>query len=489
MTANNELVVDYEGQVSELLVQAFKNHLLQELILLLAVDLHSAGALRESASEAHENLIFRELDCVKALAPRLNHSDWFAQLADVRVDLVDLDDLLERAALDQQVLVRQQADVVQVAQVLDRYRAVCFTNRLSEVEKAVIVVLILEHLPRNVVFCVHPGDVVFLLFCVFFVSRLFTVSFLWLLFLFFVHLLLLLNWTCFAIGFVVPFKHDWLGSLDVVLALTIDVLEEVQAAWQHEAPHTVLLNRALAQVLEVVLRQGTLLGHPVGRLAAVGDDDIFLRALWLPYPLLLVDQEAFLLDRLLIEASRRRRLLELLSAAIEDGDDVAAIRLRHAPQHLLERIHALAVQHAVRAIVHHAVPGVIDEKKRTAARLVVLIDACAGLVNGYLELLVVRVFQNLDLAPEELEFEKAREDDLHVFEGLRNVLKAFLALDLAELGVIPAPGNNGLLVLDPQEGRTWHAHEILIDHLTSMFKVPLVQKFSYLNLDTIFINN
>ena len=159
-----------------------------------------------------------------------------------------------------------------------------------------------------------------------------------------------------------------------------------------------------------------------------------------------------MLDRLLVEASRRRRLLELLSAAIEDGDHVAAIRLRHAPQHLLERVHALAVQHAVRAIVHHAVPGVIDEKKRTAALLVVLIDACAGLVNGYLELLVVRVFQNLDLAPEELEFEKAREDNLHVFEGLRNVLEAFLAFDLAELGVIPAPGNNGLLVLDPQEG-------------------------------------
>ena len=478
MTPNKELVVDYERQVRELFVQAFKNHLLQELILFLAVDLHSAGALHQSASEAHEDLIFRELDCVKSLAPRLNHSDWFAQLADVRVDLVDLDDLLERAALDQQVLVRQQADVVQVAQVLDRYRAVCLTNRLSEVEKAVIVVLILEHLPRNVVFCVRPGDVAFLHFLVFFASRLFTVSFfLLLLFLFFVHLLLFLDLRCFAIGFVVPFKHDWLGSLDVVLALPVDVLEEVEAAWQHEAPLTVMLYRALAQVLEVVLRQRALLGHSVGRLAAVGDDDVFLGTLRLSNPLLLVDQEALLLDRLLVEASRRRRLLELLSAAIEDGDDVAAIRLRHAPQHLLERIHALAVQHAVRAIVHHAVPGVIDEKKRTAARLVVLIDACAGLVNGYLELLVVRVFQNVDLAPEELEFEKAREDDLHVFEGLRNVLKAFLAFDLAQLGVIPAPGNNGLLVLDPQEGRTWHAHEILFDHLTSMLKVLLVQKF------------
>ena len=228
MTPNKELVVDYERQVRELFVQAFKNHLLQELILFLAVDLHSAGALHQSASEAHEDLIFRELDCVKSLAPRLNHSDWFAQLADVRVDLVDLDDLLERAALDQQVLVRQQADVVQVAQVLDRYRAVCLTNRLSEVEKAVIVVLILEHLPRNVVFCVRPGDVAFLHFLVFFASRLFTVSFfLLLLFLFFVHLLLFLDLRCFAIGFVVPFKHDWLGSLDVVLALPVDVLEEV----------------------------------------------------------------------------------------------------------------------------------------------------------------------------------------------------------------------------------------------------------------------
>ena len=260
-----------------MLVHAFKNHLLEELILLLAVHLHSAGAFRQSASEAHENLIFRELDCVKSLAPRLNHSDWFAQLADVRVDLVDLDDLLERAALDQQVLVRQQADVVQVAQVLDRYRAVCFANRLSEVEEAVIVVLILEHLPRNVVFCVHPGDVVFIRFNGFFAFFLFTFGFFFLLLLlFFVHLLLFLDRACFAIGFVVPFKHDWLGSLDVVLALPIDVLEEVQAAWQHEAPHTVLLNRALAQVLEVVLRQGALLGHSIGRLAAVGDNDVFL---------------------------------------------------------------------------------------------------------------------------------------------------------------------------------------------------------------------
>ena len=195
---------------------------------------------------------------------------------------------------------------------------------------------------------------------------------------------------------VVPLEHDWLSGLDVVLALSIDILEEVQASRQHKVSHAIVLDRALAQVPEVVLRQGALLRDSVGRLASVGDNDILLRTDGLSNPLLFIDQEAFLLNCLRVEASRRR-LLQLLPTAIKDGNNIAAVRLRHASQHLLEGVHALAIQHAVRAIVHHTVPSIIYEKKRVAALLIVLIDTRTGLINGNLELLVIRIFQNFDL--------------------------------------------------------------------------------------------
>ena len=170
-------------------------------------------------------------------------------------------------------------------------------------------------------------------------------------------------------------------------------------------PPAVILNRALAQVLEVVLCQGALLRDSVGRLAAVSDNDILLRSDWLANPLLFVDQEAFLLNGLRVESSRRLRLLQLLAAAVEDGDHVATICLRHTSQHLLQRVHTLTVQHTVRAVVHHTVAGVIDKQERVSAFLVVVVDVGASLINSDLELLVVRVLQNFYLAPAVLELE------------------------------------------------------------------------------------
>ena len=209
-----------------------------------------------------------------------------------------------------------------------------------------------------------------------------------------------------------------------------------------------MFSRAFAQVLEVVLGQGALLGNASGWLAAICDDDILLAALGLSDPLLLVDHEAFIFDRLRVEASRLLVCkLELLSTAVKDGNYVAAISFGDASEHLLERVHAGAVEYAVRAIVHHAMASIVYEKKRALTLLIVVKDIGTGGVNRNFDLLIAWVLQHFDLLLSKLELQQARIHNFDVLFGLRQILKALLAFDLAKLSVISAADNNCLFNL------------------------------------------
>ena len=165
-----------------------------------------------------------------------------------------------------------------------------------------------------------------------------------------------------------------------------------------------MFSRAFAKVLEVVLGQSALLGNASGWLAAICDDDILLAALGLTDPLLFVDQEALILDRLRVEASRLRiGMLELLSTAVEHSNYVAAICLGDASEHLLERVHAGAVEYAVCAIVHHAMASIVYEEKRALTLLIVVKDIGAGGVNRNFDLLIARILQHFNLLLSKLE--------------------------------------------------------------------------------------
>ena len=367
-----------------------------------------------------------------------------SKLADVRIDLVHLYNLLECATLNQQVqLVRQNADVVQRAQILECDRAVSHANRLSKVKEIMVIFfLICKNLPRHLIHRILPFNIFFGSLTALFIP---IVVFLLLLFLLLLSLILL---AILALGMIVPLQQDRLSGLDVVLALAVHILEKVQAPWQHEVSTALVLNRALAQVLEVVLRQGALLGDSRGRLAPVRDDDVLLAALRLPDPLLLVDQQALILDRLRIEAPRLRvRKLELLSTAVEHGNYVAAVGLGDASEHFLERVHAGAVEHAVGAIVHHAMTGIVNEKERALTLLIIGKDIGTGRVNRDFDLLVAGVLEHFDLLLAELELEQAGIDDFDVVLGLGQILEALLALDLAQFAVISASDYDRLLDL------------------------------------------
>ena len=99
----------------------------------MAVDLNSTSAICQSALEAHENLILRCLDGVKAAAARADHLDWLGKFPHICLYLIHFNDLFEHASLDQQVLVGEEADVLENAKVIKGNRAVDHMHRLRKV--------------------------------------------------------------------------------------------------------------------------------------------------------------------------------------------------------------------------------------------------------------------------------------------------------------------------------------------------------------------
>lgn len=76
VAANNVSIIQDQRNVSELMLHTFTNNLCEKFILLMAVNLNSASAWCQSASEAHENLISWSLDGVEFAATRADHMDW-----------------------------------------------------------------------------------------------------------------------------------------------------------------------------------------------------------------------------------------------------------------------------------------------------------------------------------------------------------------------------------------------------------------------------
>ena len=85
-----------------------------------------------------------------------------------------------------------------------------------------------------------------------------------------------LGFDFFALGVIIPLQHDGLRSLNVMLTLAIDILEEVKAAGKHQVASIVVVLGTLAQVTEVGLRQRALLSYTVRWLASVSDDNVLL---------------------------------------------------------------------------------------------------------------------------------------------------------------------------------------------------------------------
>ena len=155
---------------------------------------------------------------------------------------------------------------------------------------------------------------------------------------------------------------------------------------------------------------------------------------------------------------------DLLSAAVENRDHVASLSLGKAPEHLLQRVHLCLIEHAVCAVVHHAVPCVIDEKQCIGSCLVIPENVHASLVDSSIELGVLGILQNLNLRLLEIQLAEARVNNPNILLRLWNVLKIFLAFDVAELIVLAAADHDGFSNVDLEEGRAWVAHEKLLNH-------------------------
>ena len=121
---------------------------------------------------------------------------------------------------------------------------------------------------------------------------------------------------------------------------------------------------------------------------------------------LLVEHETAIFNLILV-VSTSRHPLQLLSAAVEDADDVAAIGFGQRSELLLQWVHPRTIQHAIRAIVHHAMASVVDEEESVTTLLERFIDLGAGLVDRNLKLLVARIFQKFDLRLKKFELEQA----------------------------------------------------------------------------------
>lgn len=94
---------------------------------------------------------------------------------------------------------------------------------------------------------------------------------------------------------------------------------------------------------------------------------------------------------------------QLLATAIKDSDHVAAILFSDGAQLLLERVHARPINHAVRRVVHHAMPSIVHEQKSVPVVLVLLLENLSvALINRLLDIPVRRVPQDFDLTVFEL---------------------------------------------------------------------------------------
>ena len=108
---------------------------------------------------------------------------------------------------------------------------------------------------------------------------------------------------------------------------------------------------------------------------------------------------------------------------------------------------------------------VIDEKQCIGSCLVISENVDACLVDCSIELGVRGILQNLNLRLLEIKLAQARVNNPNILLRLWNILKIFLAFDVAELIVLAAAYHDGFSNVDLEEGRARVAHEKLLNHL------------------------
>ena len=131
-----------------------------------------------------------------------------------------------------------------------------------------------------------------------------------------------------------------------MLTLAICILEEVQATGKFEQFQFVIELRRLrgaAQVSEIRLGNCAFERNSGRRLASVRNDEIFVVSFLLPKHFI-----GIIIHCSTTSSSARRCYRHLLSAAIEDGNDIAAFLFRDASKILFHRVHARAIDHTIR---------------------------------------------------------------------------------------------------------------------------------------------
>ena len=77
--------------------------------------------------------------------------------------------------------------------------------------------------------------------------------------------------------------------------------------------------------------------------------------------------------------------------------------------------------------------------------LVILVNLFIALIDGYLYIHIVGIFEDLDLILGELKSFETGFDYLNVLHGLLDVAKSFFTFDLAQLFVLTAANDDGFL--------------------------------------------
>ena len=95
--------------------------------------------LGHRALEAHEDEVLVVLNGVKASGLSVDHVDRLCQVAGFFIDLVDLNALVHHTTFNQQMQVRQQADVLEETRVLEFNKTVWLLYGVYEVEVLVLI--------------------------------------------------------------------------------------------------------------------------------------------------------------------------------------------------------------------------------------------------------------------------------------------------------------------------------------------------------------
>ena len=242
-----------------------------------------------------------------------------------------------------------------------------------------------------------------------------------------------------------PLNNDWLGCLDCVLTLSVNILEKVERGgqWEELAPilKLILLGH-LPQVAEVLDGESALGGNSIRGLAAVSDDEV------LSCILRLSKEDVVFFVILVANASHLHLIPPYpLTTAIEDTDHIAAFHLCKRAQILFQRVHFCIIQVAHRCSILNAMASVVDVKESVYIFLTVLVDFTVDIRDRKLYLHAVGVFQSFYVSLFESEAAKALPHHFDVLHGLIDISVAFSGL-FAQISIFATANNNGLSLVD-----------------------------------------